>query len=64
VTDNNIEGGDSPSDQEDSNSEDDEDIERNSRESGEGAKKKYKKNLLKNNGNRKRGLPGAANKTP
>lgn len=63
-TDNNIEGEGSPSEQEDSNSDDDDDIDRNSRESGEGAKKKYKKNLLKNNGNRKRGVPGAANKMP
>ena len=59
-TDNNIEGG-SPSDQDmgDSDS-DDEDIERNSRDSGgEGMKKKFKKNTMKNAG-RKRGLSGAA----
>ncbi len=62
-TDNNIDGG-SPSEQDESNSDEDEDIERNSRDSGEGAKKKYKKNMLKNNVGRKRGLSGANNKTP
>ena len=62
-TDNNIDGG-SPSEQDESNSDEDEDIERNSRDSGEGAKKKYKKNMLKNNVGRKRGLSGVNNKTP
>lgn len=58
------EGG-SPSDQEnnDSDSDDDDNIER-SQESGEGARKKYKKNVLKEG--RKRGLSGATqtNKVP
>ena len=57
-TDNNIEGG-SPSDKDDSYSDNDDDIDRNSKYSGDGVKKKYKKNMLKNTGGRKRGLSGA-----